>query len=98
MNDATGGDWRTSLAAVEQGIDDCLAALGRYEAAFARVLGEPIALPEPRPLPPPIDWDDKLASSVAAADEVEELLAVQESAWRRWRSALTNWRTAATGA
>jgi hypothetical protein len=98
MTDTTGGDWRASLAAVERGIDDCLAALDRYEQAFARVLAEPARLSAPAPLPPPADWDERMAAPVAASDEVERLLAEQQAAWARWQAALGDWRATAGGA
>jgi hypothetical protein len=93
------GDWRAALAAVERGIDDCLAALDRYESAFAKVLDERpvVKLAEPV-LPPAIDWDAQLAKSKATADEVEQVLAEQEVLWGRWRSALANWQTMAARA
>lgn len=98
MATATGAGWRGALAAVEASIGDCLAVLDRYEAAFARVLGEPPA----GHAPPPADdrrraWDEKLATAGRHADDVERLLAEQEAVWGRWREAFADWRRLLSG-
>lgn len=94
--------WRTSLDDIEQAIADCLAALDRYETAFAHVIGvEPGELTERKPEPPAgghaDSWDFRLAASGEAADAVERLLAEQEAVWGRWQAALADWRRLAEG-
>lgn len=86
-------NWHETLNEVERSIGDCLAALDRYETAFARALqGQPIsetvrALPDPTP-----EWDAKLAGATNHADEVEQLLVEQEVVWNRWRQAFGDWQ------
>jgi hypothetical protein len=93
--------WRSTLAEIEQAIGDCLTALDRYEAAFARVLGvepaHPGSEPEARSAEEPSAWDGRLAAAGEAADAVERLLAEQEAVWGRWRAALADWRRLAGG-
>ena len=98
MTGVATGDWRSALTAVERGIDDCLEALNRYEAAFAKVLDEQPVAPLAAISLPAIDWDDRLQASQSVGDEVERMLAEQEAVWGRWRSALAHWQTMAAGA
>jgi hypothetical protein len=86
-------NWRTTLADVERSIGDCLETLDRYEAAFARVLasGEPASMgigriPEMAPL-----LEAKLAEADRTTDDVERLLAEQDTIWTRWRDTLATW-------
>ncbi len=86
-----GANWQATLAEVERSIDDCLAALAKYESAFAKVLHEPAPAIAERPLPAP-PADDTLADAAHRTDEVELLLDEQERVWGRWRQALGQWR------
>ena len=80
--------WTETLGEIERQIDDCLASLDRYEAAFAKVLNEQgvstLPLKEP-------DWDATLADATRSADEVEQLFAEQDGVWLRWRESLARW-------
>jgi hypothetical protein len=88
-----GANWQATLADVERSIDDCLAALARYESAFAKVLHEPVpAVAARTPPEPPASWDATMADAARRTDEVEQLLDEQERVWGRWRQALGQWR------
>jgi hypothetical protein len=85
--------WQETLSQVEQSIGDCLAALDRYESAFAKVLHDSPEAIAARPVPPPSPvWDEKLAAAARQADEVEQLLTEQEVVWGRWRQTFGNWQ------
>src|SRR5262245_28152961 len=92
--------WRSALTEIERAIGDCLAALDRYEAAFAKVLGVEPGAPsaneakESKPDNGAGDpaWERKLAAAGEAADSVEKLFAEQERVWGRWRAALADWQ------
>lgn len=85
--------WQETLTQVEQSIGDCLAALDRYESAFAKALRAAPEAVAARPLPSPSPvWDEKLAAATRQADEVEQLLAEQEVVWGRWRQTFGNWQ------
>ncbi|MBX3400107.1 MAG: hypothetical protein KF873_15355 [Gemmataceae bacterium] len=93
MTAKDGANWQATLAEVERSIDDCLAALAKYESAFAKVLHEPVPPVPSRPLPAPTAaWDDTLADAARRTDEVEQLLDEQERVWGRWRQALGQWQ------
>ena len=80
--------WRNTLVEVERSIEECLATLDRYEAAFARVLADgnlPVTGESSR------EWDAKLAAASETTDEVEQLLAEQDGVWNRWRETLSSW-------
>jgi hypothetical protein len=79
---------------VSRAIEAHRAALERYAATFADVLGE-----NPPPSGPVFDrelpdagWNDRLAAAKASADEAEHLLAEQEAVWGRWQESLAAWR------
>jgi hypothetical protein len=85
--------WRSALAEIERAIGDCLAALDRYESAFANILG-PIGPTArgPEPGDNTAAWEERLTAAGDAADAVERLLAEQEVVWGRWQAALADWR------
>ena len=86
-------DWEDKLAHVERSIGDCLAALDRYEAAFQHVVASTAESPAPRSFAMP-PWPERTVSG--AIDEVDQILADQESLWRRWQTAFAGWQAAAT--
>jgi hypothetical protein len=77
--------WRTTLGAVEQSIADCLSALDKYESAFHQALHEGIREQTAIVLPPIAAWDSKLAVAQQHTDDIEQLLAEQDSVWQNWR-------------
>lgn len=88
------GGWATALAEVEQAVGGCLAALDRYEGAFADVLADADpSLSARRPLvPPEEDWGERTAAARAKVAGVEQLLEEQERAWTAWQESFTAWR------
>lgn len=88
------GGWAGALADVEQAVGDCLAALDRYEGAFADVLADadpPVRLHRPA-LDPDGNWTDRTAAAVRQVRDLEHLLDEQEQAWAAWRESYTSWR------
>jgi hypothetical protein len=81
--------WRSTLVEVEHSIEECLASLDRYEAAFARLLGNDQGNRTPDETSH--EWDAKLAVATETTDEVEQLLAEQDGVWQRWRETLSSW-------
>lgn len=94
MSELGKGDWSGALAEVEQAVGDCLAALGRYEDAFADVLGEAQpSLEFRRPiLEAESDWSERTAAARAGVSDLERLLHEQEQAWASWQESYRAWR------
>ena len=93
MDKKTEQNWQATLAEVERSIGDCLAALERYETAFARVLNEPA--PILATVTEPLSthkWDEHLTRTNEHVDEVEKLLCEQERVWNEWRQSLDQWQ------
>lgn len=88
------GGWATALAEVERAVGDCLAALDRYEGAFADVLSEvgPSVGIQRTLVPPEGDWGDRTSAARAKVADVEQLLDEQEQAWSAWQASFTAWR------
>lgn len=84
-------DWERPLTEVAAAVAECLAALDRYEAAFAPVLAAPPATRVPAPPATDPGWDARLAAARDAATGVEQLLSGCESAWAKWRGAFAEW-------
>lgn len=94
MSEIRDAGWMTTLTEVEGAISACLTALDKYEVAFGGLLSEhrPDAAPS-FPHPDASDeWDTKLAVATKKTDEVERLLAEQESAWSGWLTRFSAWR------
>lgn len=94
MSEPGKGGWPAALAEVERAVGDCLAALGRYEGAFADVLAEadpPVRLHRAA-LEPDGDWADRTAAARARVADIEQLLDEQERAWAGWRESYLAWR------
>lgn len=94
-NTGTGkGGWATALAEVDRAVGDCLAALDRYEGAFADILSEvgPVLGVHRALVPPEGDWGERTAAARAKVADVEQLLDEQEQAWTAWQESFTAWR------
>lgn len=85
-------DWERPLTEVAAAVAECLAALDRYEAAFAPVLAAPPPTRVPAPPSTDPEWDARLAAAKESAVSVEQLLGGCESAWATWRRAFAEWR------
>ena len=94
MGEIRDAGWLNTLTEVEGAISACLSALDKYEVAFGGLLCEHYTDPHPAAPPPALtsEWDDKLAVATQQADEVERLLAEQESAWSGWLNRFAAWR------
>lgn len=94
MGDPINLNWQQTLGEVERSVAECLAALDRYEAAFARVLEEPNP-PATFPKREGVStdgWDAMISTARASAEEIDRLLAGSEAGWVRWRDAFSAWR------
>ncbi|OWK46648.1 hypothetical protein [Fimbriiglobus ruber] len=99
MGEQRGREWERTLDEVERAIGVCLASLDGYEQKFAEVLATtPTPVGEPS-LPAPIlaaGSDDGFATRLASAgqysEDVEKVLAEQETVWGEWRNALLAWQ------
>jgi hypothetical protein len=96
MSELRNAEWGRTLADVERAVDDCLAALERYESAFAGVLSGRPAEPEAKPVAEPEEadhgWDRLLATAERHADPVDKLLAEHERVWGHWCETYSAWR------
>jgi hypothetical protein len=91
-------DWQAALDGMETSLQNTLAALDRYQAAWAGVL----AAPPPRALLPVGDldraegrlsaWDERLSAAAELAESVSKQLDDREAAVGRWRELFADWQ------